>query len=142
MKEGSRANALLVELLLVIFFFMIAAAILVQVFADAKLKSRTANAYNETMLEAQNIAEDLYAAKDPDTVLNGYGFTAQDGGWVLEKDGYSLKITVREEETDAGILRTYDVSGIEKTHDSSGTEKETVLLTLPSTRYIPKEVSP
>ena len=31
MKEGSRANALLVELLLVIFFFMIAAAILVQV---------------------------------------------------------------------------------------------------------------
>lgn len=142
MKEGSRANALLVELLLVIFFFMISAAILVQVFADAKLKSRTANAYNETMLEAQNIAEDLYAAKDPDAVLNGYGFTAQDGGWVLDKDEYSLKITVREEETDAGILRTYDVSGIEKTHDSSGTEKETVLLTLPSTRYIPKEVSP
>ena len=100
MKEGSRANALLVELLLVIFFFMIAAAILVQVFADAKLKSRTANAYNETMLEAQNIAEDLYAAKDPDAVLNGYGFTAQDGGWVLDKDEYSLKITVREEETD------------------------------------------
>lgn len=142
MKEGSRANALLVELLLVIFFFMISAAILVQVFADAKLKSRTANAYNETMLEAQNIAEDLYAAKDPDAVLNGYGFTAQDGGWILEKDGYSLKITFREEETEAGVIRTYDVSGIEVTHDSSGTEKETVLLTLPSTRYIPKEVSP
>ena len=142
MKEGSRANALLVELLLVIFFFMISAAILVQVFADAKLKSRTANAYNETMLEAQNIAEDLYASNDPDAVLNSYGFTAQDGGWVLDKDGYSLKITVREEETDAGVLRTYDVSGIEKTHDKSGTEKETVLLALPSTRYIPKEVSP
>ena len=142
MKEGSRANALLVELLLVIFFFMIAAAILVQVFADAKLKSRTANAYNETMLEAQNIAEDLYGSNDPDAVLNGYGFTAQDGGWILDKDGYSLKITVREEETDAGLLRTYDISGIEVTHDSSGAEKETVLLTLPSTRYIPKEVSP
>ena len=142
MKEGSRANALLVELLLVIFFFMISAAILVQVFADAKLKSRTANAYNETMLEAQNIAEDLYASNDPDAVLNGYGFTAQDGGWILEKDGYSLKITLREEETEAGVIRTYDVSGIEVTHDSSGTEKETVLLTLPSTRYIPKEVSP
>ena len=135
MKEGSRANALLVELLLVIFFFMISAAILVQVFADAKLKSRTANAYNETMLEAQNIAEDLYGSNDPDAVLNGYGFTAQDGTC-------SLKITIREEETDAGLLRTYDVSGIEKTHDSSGAETETVLLTLPSTRYIPKEVSP
>ena len=66
MKEGSRANALLVELLLVIFFFMISAAILVQVFADAKLKSRTAHATNASMLEAQNIAEDLYAAEDPD----------------------------------------------------------------------------
>ena len=39
MKESGRANALLVELLLVIFFFMISAAILVQVYADAKLKS-------------------------------------------------------------------------------------------------------
>ena len=133
MKEGSRANALLVELLLVIFFFMIAAAILVQVFADAKLKSRTAHATNASMLEAQNIAEDLYAAEDPDAVLAGYGFATQDGGWVLEKDGYLLKVTLREEETASGILRTYDVSGV---------EGENTLLTLPSTRFIPKEVSP
>ena len=45
MKEGGRANALLVELLLVIFFFMISAAILVQVFADAKLKSKIGRAH-------------------------------------------------------------------------------------------------
>ncbi len=133
MKEGSRANALLVELLLVIFFFMISAAILVQVFADAKLKSRTAHATNASMLEAQNIAEDLYAAEDPDAVLAGYGFAAQDGGWVLEKDGYLLKVTLREEETASGVLKTYDVSGV---------EGENTLLTLPSTRFIPKEVSP
>ena len=133
MKEGSRANALLVELLLVIFFFMISAAILVQVFADAKLKSRTAHATNASMLEAQNIAEDLYATKDPEAVLNQYGFTAKDGGWVLEKDGYLLKVTLREEETASGTLKTYDVSGV---------EGEKTLLTLPSTRFIPKEVSP
>ena len=133
MKEGSRANALLVELLLVIFFFMISAAILVQVFADARLKSRTAHATNASMLEAENIADELYAAKDPDAVLADYGFTAEDGGWVLQKDGYLLKVTLREEETEAGTLRTYDVSGI---------EGEKTLLTLPSSRYIPKEVSP
>ena len=133
MKEGSRANALLVELLLVIFFFMISAAILVQVFADAKLKSRTAHATNASMLEAENIAEDLYTAKDPDAVLADYGFTAENGGWVLQKDGYQLKVILREEETEAGILRTYDVSGA---------EGENILLTLPSSRYIPKEVSP
>ena len=133
MKEGSRANALLVELLLVIFFFMISAAVLVQVFADAKLKSRTAHATNATMLEAQNIAEDLYAAEDPDAVLAGYGFTAEGDAWTLQKDGYLLKVTLREEETASGTLKTYDVAGI---------EGEKTLLTLPSTRFIPKEVSP
>ena len=66
-------------------------------------------------------------------MLNEYGFLAKDGELVLEKDGYMLKVTLREEETDSGILRTYDVSGI---------EGEKTLLTLPSTRYIPKEVSP
>ena len=133
MKEGGRANALLVELLLVIFFFLISAAILVQVFADAKLKSRTAHATNASMLEAQNIAEDLYATEDPDAVLASYGFKAEGDGWVLEKDGYLLKITASNEETDSGLLRTYNISGI---------EGEKTLLTLPSTRYIPKEVSP
>ena len=132
MKEGSRANALLVELLLVIFFFMISAAILVQVFADAKMKSRTAYATNAAMLDAQNIAEDLYAAENPDDVLESYGFTGENGEWLLHKDGYLLQVILRETETDSGVLREYDIAGI---------EGENTLLTLPSTRYIPKEVS-
>ena len=142
MKEGSRANALLVELLLVIFFFMISAAILVQVFADAKLKSRTAHATNASMLEAQNVAEDLYASDSPAAVLDDYGFNEKDGVWTLEKDGYLLRVTILEEETDSGILRKCDVSGVEVTHEQSGDVKEDTLLTIPSTRYIPKEVSP
>ena len=142
MKEGSRANALLVELLLVIFFFMISAAILVQVFADAKLKSRTAHATNASMLEAQNVAEDLYASDSPAAVLDDYGFNEKDGVWTLEKDGYLLRVTILEEETDSGILRKCDVSGVEVTHEQSGDVKENTLLTIPSTRYIPKEVSP
>lgn len=133
MKEGSRANALLVELLLVIFFFMISAAILVQVFADAKLKSKTAHATNFSMLEAQNVAEELYSTKDPDAVLAAYGFTADGSGWIAEKDGYRLKVELKEEETPSGMLRTYNISGM---------EGDKVLMTLPSTRFIPKEVSP
>lgn len=133
MKEGSRANALLVELLLVIFFFMISAAILVQVYGDAKLKSKTAHATNYSMLDAQNIAEDLYASDDPDAVLKDYGFTAEGDDMILQKDGYLLKVILREEETASGTLRTYEVSGI---------EGDKTLLTLPSTRFIPKEVSP
>ena len=133
MKEGGRANALLVELLLVIFFFMISAAILVQVFADAKLKSRTAAATNSAMLEGQNIAEDLYATDDPEAVLAGYGFTSEGDVWVLERKGYTLKVTPKSVETESGTLRTYEVAGI---------EGEKTLITLPATRFIPKEVSP
>ncbi len=133
MKESGRANALLVELLLVIFFFMISAAILVQVYADAKLKSRTASATNSVMLEGQNIAEELYGSDDPEAVLQDYGFTSQDGVWVLEKQGYVLKVTPKTEETDSGTLRNYEVTGL---------EGDKTLITLPSTRYIPKEVSP
>ncbi len=133
MKEGGRANALLVELLLVIFFFMIAAAILVQVFADAKLKSRTAQVTNSAMLEGQNIAEDLYGSDDPEAVLADYGFTNRDGTWVLEKKGYTLQVTPKSEETEYGTLRTFEVAGV---------EGEKTLITLPATRYIPKEVSP
>ena len=132
MKEGSRANALLVELLLVIFFFMISAAILVQVYADAKLKSRTAHATNFSMLEAQNVAEDLYSADDPDAVLAEYGFTANGEEWIAEKDGYLLRAVLKEEKTPSGTLRTYEISGV---------EGDKTLITLPSTRFIPEEVS-
>ena len=133
MKNGSRSNALLVELLLVIFFFMISAAILVQVFADAKMKSENAKAMNASMLDAQNIAEDLYASEDPDAVLTSYGFAAENGSWVLEKDGYLLKVTLQAEQTETGELRTYEIAGI---RDGN------TLLALPSARFIPKEVSP
>ena len=133
MKNGSRSNALLVELLLVIFFFMISAAILVQVFADAKQKSAVAKATNASMLDAQNIAEDLYASDDPDAVLASYGFAAEDGSWVQEKVGYLLKVTLQAETTETSELRTYEISGV---RDGN------TLLTLPSTRFIPKEVSP
>ena len=133
MKEGSRTNALLVELLLVIFFFMISATIVVQVFADARLKSRTARAINASMLEAQNIAEDLYASDHPDAVLADYGFVHQGESWILEKSGYRMTVTCLEEETESGILRTYDVSG---------TEGENTLLTISSARYFPKEAEP
>ena len=133
MKEGGRANALLVELLLVIFFFMVSAAILAQVFADAKLKSRTAQATNSAMLEGQNIAEGLYSTDDPEALLTEYGFVSRDNVWVLEKKGYILQVTQKTEETDSGLIRNYEVTGI---------EGDKTLITLPSTRFIPKEVSP
>ena len=133
MKEGSRANALLVELLLVIFFFMIAATTLVQLFADAKHKTLQARATNVAIMEAENIADDLYGTEDPDALLKEYGFSEADGVWTLAKDEYTLTVTRQDEEAEAGTFRKFTVSG-------TGDGKD--LFALPSTRYLPKEVSP
>lgn len=133
MREGHRANALLVELLLVILFFMLGATTLVELFADARHKSLQARATNTAIMEAENIADDLYGAEDPDKVLAELGFTQENKTWTLEKDEYTLTVTGEEEATETGVLRKYTIS-------ATGDGKD--LFSLPSTRYLPKEVSP
>lgn len=133
MREGRRANALLVELLLVILFFMLSATTIVELFAGAKHKTVQARATSEAIMEAQNIADDLYGADDPDAVLKELGFSEGDGIWTLEETEYTLTVLQKEEETEAGILHTFTVS-------ATGDGKD--LFSLPSTRYLPKEVSP
>ena len=92
MREGGRANALLVELLLVILFFMLSATTIVELFAGAKHKTVQARATSEAIMEAQNIADDLYGADDPDAVLKELGFSEGDGVWTLEKTEYTLTV--------------------------------------------------
>ena len=133
MREGHRANALLVELLLVILFFMLGATTLVELFANAKHKTLQARATNVSIMEAQNIADDLYGAEDPDAVLTGLGFTKDGDSWKLEEKEYTLTVTQKEEAAEAGVLRTFTIS-------ATGDGKD--LFSLPSTRYLPKEVSP
>ena len=133
MREGHRANALLVELLLVILFFMLGATTLVELFANAKHKTMQARATNISIMEAQNIADDLYGAEDPDAVLRELGFTKNGDNWILEEKDYTLTVTQAEETAEAGILRTFTIS-------ATGDGKD--LFSLPSTRYLPKEVSP
>ena len=134
-RESSRANALLVELLLVIFFFMISAAILVQLFANARHKSLQAKAATAAIAEAQNCAEDLYGQDDWEAWLTGNGFTKNeaDGRWAREYEGYSLFIAEEFEKTAGGEIRTFHITGF-------GDGKD--LFTIPSTKYVQQEVSP
>ena len=133
MREGHRANALLVELLLVILFFMLGSTTLVEIFADAKHKSLQARAMNFAIMEAENISDDLYVADDPDKVLQDLGFTKENDSWILTQKEYTLTVTQKDEETENGVLRKFTIDG-------KGDGKD--LFSLPSTRYIPKEVSP
>ena len=136
MKQRSRANALLIELVLVIFFFMLGSTVLVRLFADARHRTIQARATNVSMAAAQNVAEELYGAEDPEEWLIANGFVpAEDAEktWTLAEKEYTLYVTETSEERKGGTLRTFTVS-------SFGDGKQ--LFTLPSTRYLPKEVSP
>ena len=133
MREGHRANALLVELLLVIFFFMLASMTLVELFSGAKHKTLQARATNNAIMEAENIADELYGSDDPDATLSALGFTSDGGVWTLERKEYTLTVTQSEEATEAGTLRLLKIAGTGDGQD---------LFTIPSTRYLPKEVSP
>ena len=133
MREGHRANALLVELLLVILFFMLGSTTLVQIFADAKHKSMQARAMNVAIMEAENISDDLYGADDPDKVLQNLGSVKENDSWILTEKEYTLTITQKDEETENGVLRIFTIDG-------KGDGKD--LFSLPSTRYTPKEGSP
>ena len=133
MRDGHRGNALLVELLFVILFFMLAAMTLTELFGEAKHKTLQARATNVAVMEAENIADDLYAAADPEAKLRELGFEENGEGWMLNRDGYTLTVTEKNEETEAGTLRIFTI-------DAYGDGKD--LFSLPSTRYLPKEVSP
>ena len=147
-RESSRANALLVELLLVIFFFMISAAILVQLFANARHKSMQAQYATAAISEAQNCAEDLYAANDGwEDWLTKNGFRKEsENKWARtytdEKNNplYTICITADfEPVTDGkggevvGEMRTFRITGHGDGQD---------LFTIPSARYAPAPLTP
>ncbi len=133
MKNGSRANALLIELLIVILFFMFAATTLVELFGLARQRSQRAETATEAVLEAQNTAELLYDAEDTDACLTEMAFEHGENAWTLEKDGYTLRVTEENQETEAGVLRTMHVAA---------EYKGETLVSLPSTRYLEKEGTP
>lgn len=102
MRSG---NALLVELLIVVMFFMLTATVLLEVFTKANSFSTKSELLTVSMVEAQNVADRLYAADDPDKLLGSLGFEDQNGNWILEKDGYQMEVVVTSEIEDAGVFR-------------------------------------
>ena len=132
MKNGSRANALLIELLIVILFFMFAATTLVELFGAARERSRRAEILSAAALASQNAAEALYDAEETELWLKEMGFAQEENGWIREEDGYALRVTEEKNETEAGVLRTVIVA--------AEYDGETILA-LPSVRYLEKEAA-
>lgn len=127
MRTGRSSNALLVELLIVIAFFMLSATILMQVFAGARTQSDRAERIALAVQEAQNTADRLLAAEEPEAALREMGFEASEGGWSRTEEGYRLTVTGGADALDYGSLRRLTVRA-----EASDGE---ALLTLPVVRY-------
>lgn len=109
MRSGSRSNALLVELMIVVMFFMIAATVLLQVFVSSRQQSDRAELITYAMAAAQNTADQLYAAQDPEALLGTLGFVQENGIWVLPAENYQLEASVSEEPGESGLFRRQSV---------------------------------
>ncbi len=131
MRTGSRSNALLVELLIVVMFFMLASTILLRVFVSSRQQSGRSEMLTRSLAEAQNVADLLYAAGDPEELLGSLGFTREDALWVRMDENYRIEALIAEEKEAAGTFRrqTVQVSANGET-----------LFSLPCSRWL--EVNP
>ena len=126
MKSNNSSNALLIELLIVVLFFMISATVLLQLFSSARSQSAKAELLSLATVQAQNIAELLYAVDDEETLLLSEGFTQTEDGWKKEEAGLVTIVALDHENTESGILHTGTVA---LSMDGE------MLLSLPCTRY-------
>ena len=95
MRSEHRSNALLVELLIVILFFMLAAGVLVQVFGKARNMSARSETVAAALSDAQNVADQLYAAPDAEAALTALGFAGGNGVWT-RSGAYDLTVALQE----------------------------------------------
>ena len=109
MKSGSRSNALLVELLIVVMFFMLTTTVLLEVFAKANSFNKRSELLTVSMVEAQNLADRLYAAEDADGLLKAEGFTEENGLWGKDEKTYRVEVTVTPIEDETGVFRRQEV---------------------------------
>ena len=130
MNSGSRGNALLVELLFVVMFFMLTTTVLLEVFAKASSFSNRSELLTNSLVRAQNTADQLYAAEDPEAYLSAQGFEKTGEGWSLVQDNYVLNVTITQETDETGVFRRQEV------RVTAGDEE---LYTLPCSRW---EVKP
>ena len=103
---------MLVELMLVVLFFILCTSVLMQLFGEAQIQGEEGVWLTESVGEAMNLAEMLYASEDPQMALEELGFTAdseQAGRWSAQRGAYLAQVDLTEEEKEAGVLRRQEV---------------------------------
>lgn len=126
-----QGNILLIELLIVILFFSLSQVVMVRVFASAHEKSHNSVQLRHALMVCQDVAEQLSVSENPDALLLQLDFTGEDGSYFrCDEQGFDVYVHCAEEETAAGTLRTATVTAQKDSRE---------ILSLPVSRYVPKE---
>ena len=133
MGKHNQLSTLLVEIIIAVMFFSFSATVILDTFNVTRSQSRQATVYNDALMEAQNIADKLYASGNFEETLQREGFEQSEQGWTLRLEEFDLQVTASQEETAAGVLLSAEVQAYHKGE---------ALVELPCLRYIPGEVRP
>lgn len=131
--SGSRSQrTLLVEIMIAVLFFALCATVLLETFATAHEYSDRAGVDSAALLEAQDLAERLYAADDREALLTACGFAQEDEIWRRDAGDYSLEVELGEELAPAGTLWTAQIRAL---------REDGLIVELPGARYVPGEAA-
>jgi hypothetical protein len=136
MRNKNRSNILLVEILIAVLFFMLSATVLVRVFIGARNLTVKSGVESRALVEAQNVAETLYAAEDVDATLEKLSFVSSHGTWSKDCGDYTLYVTGELQPTNAGELWTGSVSAFYKLRNpDQARQEDEELFSLPCAKY-------
>ena len=136
MGNRNRSNVLLVEILIAVLFFMLSATVLVQVFATARNMTVRSGVESRAIVEAQNVAEALYAAEDPDQLLADMSFMSSHGAWTRDYGDYTLYVEGAEKPADAGVSWVGTVRAFYHSRNvNQARQEDEELFSLPCVRY-------
>lgn len=138
MNAKRKPNAMLIELIIVILFFSISAGIILQLFVASHERSLESSIGTSALFMAEAYAEQFAASTLPvDAFLEDAGFVENGGAYTrqAEINGRTVTISALSETTasEAGTLDRLDIT-------VSAGERPSV--SLPATRYLPKEDTP
>lgn len=136
MDSRNRSNVLLVEILIAVLFFMLSATVLVRVFVTARNLTVRAGVETQALADAQNVAEALYAADDPDAALQEMQFKLYHGAWTRANGDYTLYVEGEEKPADAGVSWVGSVRAFYSSRNvDRARQEDEELFALPCVRY-------
>lgn len=110
MKNRSQLHVLLVEIMIAVLFFGLASTTILQTFATGRQQSMKAANAAAALLEAQNVADSLYAAVDDAAVLSDAGYTLEGDVWQKQlSNGVTMTVRLNETTCEKGVLHEAEI---------------------------------